>query len=504
LEAGQRIGDFILEKEIGSGGTGEVWRARHQYLGNTVAIKAIHRHISQDSAFRARFLEEASVMAQLEHPHIVSVHNFFFLDGVPYLVMTYIEGGSLADLLQRHGRLPLDEVLAITRGIFEALNFAHSRGVIHRDVKPSNILVRPDKHAYLVDFGIALVMGKQRHTRFGTHIGTPEYMSPEQIRPNGIDHRTDVYSFGCVLYEMLTGRPPFGSQDAGQPEYDIMSDHLYKQPPSLREINHEVDEHIESVVLRALAKDPDQRYGGCQDFAQDLFAGPPPCSKKNSGRGPSSSWCFKRKYIVISFLVIALVFIFKYLLLDLGEKTEPPPNHDSGRVDSSPPPPPDGVQKVLQFMDSFFPKGGDFRINLWPNKSGEAVYVEGENLVVRFESTTDAYVQVDYFQDGGQVFHLQDGSFSRARMGMLLDTSLLPIKVAPPFGQGIVTIIASQTPLLGVTKAPTESASTYLDHLTQYLQGQKTHGKWAGAYFKVFTRSTNTQNVPSREAPAKN
>ena len=516
MEAGQRIRDFILEKEIGSGGTGEVWRARHLHLGNIVAIKAIYRHISQDPAFQARFLEEASVTARLEHPHIVSVHDFFFSDGVPYLVMTYIEGGSLADLLNRRGRLPLDEVLAISRGIFEALNFAHSRGVIHRDVKPSNILVRPDKHAYLVDFGIALVMGKQRRTRFGTNMGTPEYMSPEQIQPNGIDHRTDVYSFGCVLYEMLTGRPPFGSQDAGQSEYDIMSGHLYKQPPSLQEINHEVDEHIESVVLCALAKDPDQRYGGCQDFAKDLFAGSPPCSKKNPGRGPSSYRFFKIKYIVLLFLVLALVFLFKYGRQDFDEKIKHRRNQDAGLEvgplsPPSPPPPqpppplqPDGIQRVIQFMDNFFPKGGDFRVNLWPNKSGEAVYMEGENLVVRFKSDTDAYIQVDYYQADGRVFHLQDGSFSRAYVGMLLDTSFLPIKVESPFGQGIVTIIASQTPLLGVTRESTESASTYLDRLTQYLQDQKTHGKWAGAYFKVFTRSTNTENVPPREAPAKN
>jgi serine/threonine protein kinase len=285
-----------------------------------------------------------------------------------------------------------------------------------------------------------------------------------------------------------------------------MSGHMHKQPPSLREINHEVDEHIESVVLRALAKDPDQRYGGCQDFAKDLYTDRkydlPPWSKKNSDRDHDPYRFFKKiKYLIIPFLVVVLVLIFKIALQGSGEKVTHLPNHDSGKVEP-PISPPDIVQRVLQLMDSFFPNGGDFRVNLSPVKSGE--YAEGENLVVRFQSDTDAYIQVDYYQAGGQVFHLQDGSFSRAHMGLLLDTSLLPIKVDHPFGQGIVTIIASKTPLIGVTREATESASTYLDRLTQYLQDQKTNGKWAGAYFKVFTRSTNTENVSPREAPAKN
>jgi serine/threonine protein kinase len=312
LEAGQQIRDYILEEKIGAGGAGEVWRARHQYLDKVVAIKAIYRHSSQDVHFGARFLEEASVMAKLSHPHIVPVHDFFFLDGISYLVMDYIEGGSLGDLIKERGHLPLDEALTISLGILEALNFAHSRGVIHRDVKPSNILVRPDKHAYLVDFGIALVVGKQRHTRFGTNIGTPEYMSPEQILAKEIDHRTDVYSFGCVLYEMLTGRPPFGSQDTGKTEYNIMNGHLHEKPVPVRQINRDIDQYTESAVLRALAKDPDQRYGGCQEFAGDLKTGRrndevPGIGEK--GKKPANL-AQLLKYLGILFLIAVLAVIF--------------------------------------------------------------------------------------------------------------------------------------------------------------------------------------------------
>jgi serine/threonine protein kinase len=324
LEAGQRIRDYILEEKIGAGGAGEVWGARHQYLDDTVAIKAIYRHASQGSDFQERFLEEAKVMASLKHPHIVSVRDFFFLDDMSYLVMTYIAGGSLADLIARRGHLPLTEAMAISREILDALNFAHSQGVIHRDVKPSNILVRPDGHVCLVDFGIALVVGKRRHTRFGINIGTPEYMSPEQIQGQEIDHRTDVYSFGCVLYEMLTGQPPFGSQDAGQSEYEIMSGHVHAHPPSLRVLNPEVDEHIETVVIRALAKTPDQRYGGCQELAKELDDIEPGPSSSPFRKGQKEVlWslpqffkrmCIAKKamYIASALLFITLGFIFLY------------------------------------------------------------------------------------------------------------------------------------------------------------------------------------------------
>ena len=184
--------------------------------------------------------------------------------------MSYIEGGSLEDLIKKRGRLPLEQVSKISSGILDALDFAHSRGVIHRDVKPSNILLRPNGHAYLVDFGIALVLGTPRMTQFGANIGTLEYMSPEQIRADEIDHRTDVYSFGCVIYEMLTGSPPFGSVDEGKTDFDVMNGHMNAPPPSLRQLNPEIDENIDSVVSRAISKDPNARFGGCKEMAEAL------------------------------------------------------------------------------------------------------------------------------------------------------------------------------------------------------------------------------------------
>ena len=265
-----KIRDYILEKQIGIGGVGEVWRARHERLNIPVAIKLIQAHLCRDGNIYQRFEQEAAIMAKLEHPHIVRIHDFFPHENNACLVMTYIDGGSLQDRLHANRPLPLETILRVSKGILDALNFAHQKLTIHRDVKPSNILVAPDAHPYLTDFGIALILGKTRTTKFGTNIGTPEYMSPEQIRGETLDHRTDVYSFGCVLYEMLAGRPPFGSTEDGAMEFTIMKGHIEDLPAPLHTYNGEVIPQMEEVVRRALEKDRDKRFGGCGEMAKAL------------------------------------------------------------------------------------------------------------------------------------------------------------------------------------------------------------------------------------------
>lgn len=306
MEAGQQLRDFILEVKLGAGGVGEVWRARHQHLDKLYAIKAVFPHLSTEHQFHDRFFQEAKAMGQLDHPHIVGLHDFFYLDGNSYLVMSYIEGGSLEDLIKKRGRLPLEQVLKISSGILDALDFAHSKGVIHRDVKPSNILMRPDGHAYLVDFGIALVVGTPRMTQFGKNIGTLEYMSPEQIRADeGIDHLTDVYSFGCVVYEMLTGNPPFGSIDAGKTDFDVMNGHINTPPPSLGQLMPEIDEHTDRVVARAMAKAPNERYGGCKEMAEDLES-----QRGNDSRaGTGSARQLKKLERTRNYLFVAVIVL---------------------------------------------------------------------------------------------------------------------------------------------------------------------------------------------------
>jgi serine/threonine protein kinase len=249
---------------------GEVWRAHHRNLHRPVAIKIIREDHDQTGAFRERFAREAQAMASLDHPHIVPVRDFFVASGVACLVMGLIDGGSL----EGKGPVPLDVALRIGRDVLDALNHAHQKGVIHRDIKPSNILLDRQGNPFITDFGIALVAGTQRITRLsrsGTAVGTPEYMSPEQITtPEDIDHRTDVYSFGCVLYEMLSGQPPFGSRDAGTTEFELMQSHVARQPVPIRQRNPAVDSQTEAVVQCALAKDREKRFAGCGDMALAL------------------------------------------------------------------------------------------------------------------------------------------------------------------------------------------------------------------------------------------
>lgn len=271
MKTGDSIRDYVLEKRIGIGGVGEVWRVRHVNLKKTMAIKRILPHLCQDANVYDRFVQEALSMAGLEHPHIVGIHDFFTEDKKPYLVMSYISGGALQDRLDRQEKMPLQDAIRISCEILKALDFAHRCGIVHRDVKPSNILLSPESHAYLVDFGIALVLGQSRITKFGTNIGTPEYMSPEQIRGESLDHQTDVYSFGCVLYEMLAGHPPFGStRDGDITDFNLMERHIKERPAGLRQRNTEVDRATEAIVMRALAKDKHDRFSGCAEMAAEL------------------------------------------------------------------------------------------------------------------------------------------------------------------------------------------------------------------------------------------
>jgi tetratricopeptide (TPR) repeat protein len=271
LKPGDQVRDYILEQRIGAGGVGEVWRARHIRLNKPVAIKLILPHLCEDENIYSRFVQEAIATANLEHPHIISVHDFFSVGDDAFLVMSFIEGGSLQDRIKKRRRLSLPETLRIARGILDALDFAHQKGIVHRDVKPSNILLSPKLHGYLVDFGIALVLGKTRITRFGANIGTPDYMSPEQIRGEQLDHRTDVYSFGCVLYEMLTGQSPFRRSE-DDTEFILMERHMNEAPVSMRSLESSINVATEAVIMRALAKDRDQRFAGCADMAKALIA----------------------------------------------------------------------------------------------------------------------------------------------------------------------------------------------------------------------------------------
>ena len=280
LYPGQRIGPYVVESELGAGGMASVWRARNDRNGQPVAIKIMIDLFADDEQVTARFLDEVRRHGQLRHPNIVAVRDVFSVGGLPCLVMDLVPGGSLAAALDaRPGRhLPVSEALPLIKDVLGALDYAHRKGIVHRDVKPSNILLdREHRHAWLSDFGIALAIGEKRRTRAGVSVGTNAYMSPEQIRAQAIDFRADVYSIGCVLYETLTGQPPFvappGSADNARTA--VLAAHLRDQPVPPHRRVASIPKHISALIMQALAKDPARRVPGCAQFAQRLDAPAP-------------------------------------------------------------------------------------------------------------------------------------------------------------------------------------------------------------------------------------
>ncbi|HYU30803.1 MAG TPA: serine/threonine-protein kinase [Thermoanaerobaculia bacterium] len=323
MQEGQKIRDYVLEEKIGEGGMGEVWRARHIILKREVAIKAMAPHLETDPEFGRRFLQEAQEQARLDHPRIVGVSDFFAEDGQYFLVMSLMSGKSLADRLHElHGPLPVSDALAVARDVLDALDYAHQQGVIHRDVKPSNILLDREGHACLTDFGIALSLGRRHLTQTVASFGTPHYMSPEQIQsPRSVDHRTDVYSFGCVLYEMLTGRPPFVDAAAsGDTDFALKEAHIHRVPESLRKWNPKVPAWLDAIVLRALAKNPDERFSGCGEFRRTLDAPPSSAAAvpepvrvvRKPGPAPARGGRLPAALIALALVVVAVLAFFAF------------------------------------------------------------------------------------------------------------------------------------------------------------------------------------------------
>lgn len=268
---GRTVGDrYRIEELLGQGGMSAVYRATDPNLRRTVAVKVIHPHLSNNEEFVRRFEEEAAAVAQLRHPNIIQVYDFDHDHGVYYMVMEFIAGESLMQRMNRlkkaGRRLPYLDALRYGIHLCDAIDYAHKRSMIHRDIKPANVMLDINGQAILMDFGIAKILGGQQHTATGAVIGTALYMSPEQIRSERFDHRTDIYSSGVTLFEMIAGRPPFEAEAA----MTLMMMHLNNPVPDLRKLRPGVPEDMVRIVERAMAKAPGDRFHSAAEMAAAL------------------------------------------------------------------------------------------------------------------------------------------------------------------------------------------------------------------------------------------
>jgi serine/threonine protein kinase len=264
---GQMIGQYQVVEQIGQGGMATVYKAFQPSMDRYVALKILPDHFAKDPNFVKRFEHEAKAIAALEHPHILPVYDFGRDQELSYMVMRYIQGGTLSSLMGQ--KLPYRQIVKYVGDVARALNYAHQQGVVHRDIKPSNVLIDKHGEVMLTDFGIAKIMEGASSTQLtatGNLIGTPAYMSPEQAQSTKVDGRSDIYSLGVVLYELLTGQPPYQAETP----FAVALKHITEPLAPPRQLRPDLPDAFERVVLKAMAKEPAQRYGTAGEMAEAL------------------------------------------------------------------------------------------------------------------------------------------------------------------------------------------------------------------------------------------
>jgi serine/threonine protein kinase len=328
---GQLLDHYFIEDLVGRGGMADIFRATDLRTAQTVAIKVPHPEAENDRVFMQSFEREERILQTLDHPGIVRAtrepgHSR------PYMVMEWLEGRLLRDILHEQGKLPAERAVGIALSICNALEYIHRDGIIHRDLKPENIMVDAEDRAKIIDFGIALTVTSGRLTFSASSkvMGTPDYISPEQVKGKRADRRSDVYALGSILYEMLSGELPF----PGTNPWVVMNARLLSDPPPLRFVNPAISRHLEEIVGRALEREPKKRYASVRAFASDLQNRHPSGvmqhrqSKKQRSNFPSPA---KRIWFYVGLAMIPLL-IFGMLLLEARRETN---STSSKRVDHS-------------------------------------------------------------------------------------------------------------------------------------------------------------------------
>jgi len=269
----RHIGKYVIKRELGRGGMGAVYLAEQPGLGREVAIKELVPSAAADPIALKRFLQEAQVMARFSHPNLVQLYDMEQIAGFNYIVLEFVRGKSLRDWLNR-GPIPTPQIFAVMHGVLQALDYAHRHSIVHRDMKPENVLISDEGAVKVADFGIARLTDDSvgpgnTATKTGTTVGTPQYMSPEQVASSKVDGRSDLYSAGIMFYELVVGQPPFTASEEDGP-FTLMAKHVQAppKPPSVQKPG--LDMRLEEVILKALSKRPEERYQSGAEFDEAM------------------------------------------------------------------------------------------------------------------------------------------------------------------------------------------------------------------------------------------